>query len=166
MKVYTKTGDGGTTSLFGGTRVKKNHQRVEAYGTIDELSSFMGLAKVKCEREDIQKTIEEIQITLFTVGAELATEDPAKLRTTITDEQVSSMEAKIDLYMEEVGESFSFKVPGETEASAYMHVVRTICRRAERRIITLMETESVNQNVVKYLNRVSDLFYALSRVCE
>ena len=163
MKIYTKTGDRGSTSLFDNKRVPKDHIRVESYGTIDELNSFMGLAKNYVEDEEMYNLIENIQNKLFTVGAYLATEDPAKVKYHIVEKDIEDLEKIIDTYMSKLKEVKGFIVPGSGKKSAYLHVARTICRRAERRIITLSQEVEINPLVIKYINRLSDCLYALAR---
>jgi len=166
MKIYTKTGDKGTTSLFDNKRVSKDHIRVESYGTIDELNSFMGLAKNYTEDQEMYDIIENIQNKLFTVGAYLATEDQTKIRYSIGDEDIEDLEHIIDSYTEKTGEFGGFIVPGSGKKSAYLHVARTICRRAERKIISLSKDVEINPLVIKYVNRLSDCLYALARYSE
>ncbi|NLY86534.1 MAG: cob(I)yrinic acid a,c-diamide adenosyltransferase [Tissierellia bacterium] len=166
MKIYTKTGDRGSTSLFDNKRVPKDHIRVESYGTIDELNSFMGLAKNYVEDEEMYNLIENIQNKLFTVGAYLATEDPAKVKYHIVEKDIEDLEKIIDTYMSKLKEVKGFIVPGSGKKSAYLHVARTICRRAERRIITLSQEVEINPLVIKYINRLSDCLYALARYSE
>ncbi len=166
MKIYTKTGDRGSTSLFDNKRVPKDHIRVESYGTIDELNSFMGLAKNYVEDEEMYNLIENIQNKLFTVGAYLATEDPAKVKHHIVEKDIEDLEKIIDTYMSKLKEVKGFIVPGSGKKSAYLHVARTICRRAERRIITLSQEVEINPLVIKYINRLSDCLYALARYSE
>lgn len=166
MKIYTKTGDKGSTSLFDNKRVSKDHIRVESYGTIDELNSFMGLAKNYVEDEEMYNIIENIQNKLFTVGAYLATEDKTKIRYRIEEKDIEDLESIIDDYMGRIGEFGGFIVPGSGKKSGYLHVARTICRRAERRIITLSDTVEIDSLVIKYVNRLSDCLYALGRYAE
>ncbi len=166
MKVYTKTGDKGTTSLFDLRKVKKYDQRVECYGTIDELNAFMGLTKAEVEDENIKALLDLIQRKLFVVGAELATDDTSKLKERVEEADVQKIENEIDLYWDKLGEKFSFVVPGVNKESSYMHVIRTIARRAERQIVKLHEDVDLNPYLCQYVNRISDLFYVLSRILE
>lgn len=163
MKIYTKTGDKGTTSLYDGVRIPKDHIRVESYGTIDELNSFLGLSKLYVEDEEIYNIIEDIQNRLFTVAANLATEDKSKLKYRITEDDIKHLEDIIDKYMDEFK---GFIVPGTNKASAHLHVARTICRRAERRILSSTEVVEVDPIIIKYVNRLSDVIYALGRYLE
>jgi len=166
MSIYTKTGDKGTTSLFDNKRVPKDHIRVESYGTIDELVSFLGLAKNFMEDEEIYALIQEIQNKLFTVAANLATEDKDKIKYHIVEDDIKFLEDNIDKYMNRIDNPTGFIVPGSGIKSGYLHVCRTICRRAERRIITLSMQADVDPMVIKYVNRLSDLIYALARFLE
>ncbi|WP_352418129.1 cob(I)yrinic acid a,c-diamide adenosyltransferase [Proteiniborus sp.] len=166
MSVYTKTGDKGQTSLFDNKRVDKDDLRVESYGTIDELNTFLGLSKNYIEDKDIYKLIHQIQRKLFDIGAELATEDELKKPVTIKEEDVVFLENKIDKYTERIKKPDYFIIPGAGKASAFLHVARTVCRRAERRIITLSKGAKVNYHLIKYINRLSDLIYILARCTE
>lgn len=166
MNIYTKTGDKGTTSLFDNKRVPKDHIRVESYGTVDELVSFLGLAKNYIEDEGIFNLIQGIQNKLFIVANNLATEDPTKVKYHIKEEDIKFLEEGIDEYMGRLNNPTGFIVPGSGKKSGYLHVCRTICRRAERRIITLGAHAQVDPLVIKYVNRLSDLIYALARYLE
>ncbi len=166
MNIYTRTGDKGETSLFDGKRVLKDSIRVESYGTVDELVSFLGLAKNFIDNEEMFDLITEVQNKLFTVGAILATEDQSKLPQEIVEEDIVYLEKMIDEYMGKVEKLNSFVVPGSGKASGFLHVARTVCRKAERRIISLSRTAHVNPLVIKYVNRLSDLIYAMARVVE
>lgn len=166
MKIYTKTGDKGTTSLFDLVRVSKDDIRVESYGTIDELGSLMGLAKNYVEDEEMKELIQAIQNKLFTVATNLATEDSTKVKYNIVEKDIEDLERIIDLYMGKLNNPTGFIVPGSGKKSAYLHVARTVCRRAERRIITLSKHAKVDPLVVKYVNRLSDALYAMARYSE
>ncbi|WIV13025.1 cob(I)yrinic acid a,c-diamide adenosyltransferase [Proteiniborus sp. MB09-C3] len=166
MSVYTKTGDKGQTSLFDNKRVDKDDIRVESYGTIDELNTLLGLSKNYIRDEEIYRLIHQIQRKLFDVGAELATEDENKKPATIKEDEVIFLEKEIDKYTEKIKKPDHFIVPGAGKASAFLHVARTVCRRAERRIITLSKEVQVNPHLIKYVNRLSDLIYILSRYIE
>ncbi|TJX15603.1 cob(I)yrinic acid a,c-diamide adenosyltransferase [Tissierella creatinini] len=163
MRIYTKTGDKGTTSLFDGNRVAKDDIRVESYGTIDELGSFMGLAKNYVEDNDIKELIENIQNKLFTLASNLATEDEANIKFHIVEDDIVFLEGIIDKYMNLLDSPMGFIVPGSNTKSAYLHVARTVCRRAERRIISLSKLAIVDPLLIKYVNRLSDCLYALAR---
>ena len=168
IKIYTKTGDKGTTSLYDGTRVDKNSNRVEAYGTIDELNSSLGLAKHYVEDKDIFSIIEDIQRKLFNVAGELATSKGLKFPERICDQDIKHLEQIIDNYIDKMGadQEFRFILPGSSKSSAHLHVSRTICRRAERRIITLADEADISADLIKYVNRLSDVLYALARFLE
>ena len=175
MKVYTKTGDKGSTGLYDGKRVSKGSVRVEAYGSVDELNSYIGLTKCYLDDEEDVKFLTEIQKKLFVVAADLATYDGSKLKDKVGEDDVAEIEKAIDKYLKNVPKTFSFIIPGDNEKSAHLHVLRTIARRAERRIVHLAEVVAgecneeetpINPYVIKYVNRLSDMFYALSRKVE
>ncbi|WP_133271919.1 cob(I)yrinic acid a,c-diamide adenosyltransferase [Hymenobacter radiodurans] len=165
MKIYTKTGDKGLTSLIGGTRVSKASLRIESYGTVDELNSYIGLVRdqeINAPRRDLLK---EIQDRLFTIGASLAS-DPEKSKMKIPDlheEDVLLLESEMDRMNEELPELRAFILPGGHVAVSYAHVARCVCRRAERLVIHLSEESFVAELVVIYLNRLSDYLFVLSR---
>lgn len=166
MRVYTKTGDKGKTSLFDSKRVFKDSLRVESYGTIDELNSYLGLSKNFIDDKEVINLVHEVQRKLFDVAAELATEDKSKLKFKMTEDDVKYLENKIDMYLDKVKTPDHFIIPGAGKAAGFLHVSRTICRRAERRIISLAKDTDVNKHLIKYINRLSDLIYALSRYIE
>lgn len=166
MTIYTKTGDKGSTSLFDNKRVAKDDIRVESYGTVDELVSFLGLAKNYVDCEEIYNIIQDIQNKLFTVASSLATEDRDKIKYHIEEEDIKYLEDNIDIYMEKLNHPSKFIVPGSGKKSGHLHVCRTVCRRAERRIITLASHNEVDPILIKYVNRLSDLIYALARYLE
>ena len=167
MKIYTKTGDKGETSLFGGERVQKSEQRLNAYGTIDELNSFIGMAVVETADSEVKEVLQKIQNQLFNLGADLATpetEKTKKLNVFRVDEKFYKFaEESIDKYETELDELKSFILPGGSECASILHVCRSICRRAEREIVELSNLEKVNKEVIVYVNRLSDLFFVLSR---
>lgn len=165
MKIYTKTGDKGQTSLYDGTRVDKDSIRVESYGTIDELNSYIGLC-IHYINEDEKKVLFNIQRDLFYIGSELATKNTEKLNKVVTDNDIKNLENVIDKYMGEAKGIDSFIIPGTSLASAHLHIARTICRRAERIIISLSKIEEVNPMLIKYINRLSDALYAIARYSE
>jgi cob(I)alamin adenosyltransferase len=167
VKVYTKRGDSGETDLAGGGRVGKDDPRVEAYGAVDELNAFVGLAAIHAldEQADL---IERIQRTLFRIGASLAT-NPAVVKKALagmgaTAEDVADLEAAIDVVDEELPELRAFVLPGGTHAAAAFHVARTVCRRAERRVLALDRLAPLADASVRYLNRLSDLLFVLARL--
>lgn len=165
MKIYTKTGDKGETSLIGGTRLPKNHIRIETYGTVDELNSWIGLIRDQNIDEKHKSILLEIQDRLFTLGSLLAA-DPVKSKMTlpqISEEDILFLEKKID-EMDLVLEPMrSFVLPGGNTIVSYCHIARCVCRRAERLSVALNETEKLNDLIVKYLNRLSDYLFTLSR---
>ena len=165
MKIYTKTGDKGQTSLYDGTRVDKDSIRVESYGTIDELNSYIGLC-MHYINEDEKKVLFNIQRDLFYIGSELATKNTEKLNKVVTDNDIKNLENIIVKYIGEAKGIDSFIIPGTSLASAHLHIARTICRRAERIIISLSKIEEVNPMLIKYINRLSDALYAIARYSE
>lgn len=168
MKIYTKTGDEGKTSLYDSNRIDKDSIRVEAYGTIDELNSYLGLARSFCEDEEIKFILFNIQRKLFDIAGELATIDAQKFPERIDENQVIKLEEIIDNYLLKMNkdEAFKFIIPGSNKSSATLHVARTICRRAERRILTLSKTDKISSLLIKYINRLSDVIYTLARFLE
>jgi cob(I)alamin adenosyltransferase len=169
LKIYTKTGDQGTTALFGGGRVPKDDSRVEAYGEVDELNAALGLVRSIEIMPRIDEVVVPVQRDLFAIGAILATPDLAKMQEQLTkariDEQrVHELEVAIDDCDAELQPLKSFIIPGGTPKSAALHVARTICRRAERRVVHLQSQITIPPLVVIYLNRLSDLLFSLARV--
>ncbi|WP_210487339.1 cob(I)yrinic acid a,c-diamide adenosyltransferase [Rufibacter aurantiacus] len=166
MKIYTKTGDKGETSLIGGTRVKKSHLRIEAYGTVDELNSFLGVVRDQEVNQKRQQIFSEIQDRLFTIGSTLAT-DPVKEGKVQTPDlhltDIQFLEEQMDLLDEQLPPLRNFILPGGHQAVSFCHVARTVCRRAERLVIALQEESHVDDLVVQYLNRLSDFLFVLSR---
>jgi cob(I)alamin adenosyltransferase len=165
MKIYTKTGDQGLTSLIGGTRVKKSHLRIETYGTIDELNAYIGLLGDQPVNTARRSLIKEIQDRLFTVGASLAS-DPEKSNMKIPDlheEDITLLEKEIDNMQEQLPPLRAFVLPGGHPSVSFCHVARCVCRRAERLVIALAEDDFVAVLVIKYLNRLSDYLFVLSR---
>ena len=164
MKVYTKTGDAGTTSLVGGKRVPKDCARLESYGTIDELNAHVGLLLTYVSKNQDRECLIGIQNCLFVVGAQLATEleSAHTLQSTITADDVSALEKNIDRATEGLPKWRGFTLPGGCREAAEAHVCRTVCRRAERRILTLSSEEKVDPQLLKYINRLSDYFYVLA----
>ncbi|MFD3002535.1 cob(I)yrinic acid a,c-diamide adenosyltransferase [Pontibacter toksunensis] len=165
MKIYTKTGDKGTTSLIGGTRVAKSDLRIEAYGTVDELNSYIGLVRDQEVNRERAYILKEIQDRLFTIGALLAT-DPAKSKMKTPDlheEDVTLLEQEIDSMTAGVPPLRAFVLPGGHQSVSFCHVARCVCRRAERITIHLQEHSPVEDLVIIYLNRLSDYLFALCR---
>ena len=165
MNIYTKTGDKGQTSLYDGSRIDKDSIRVDSYGTIDELNSYIGLC-MHYVSEDIKKVLFDIQRDLFYIGAELATKNTDKLNKVVIEEDIINLEHIIDKYMGKSKGLDSFIIPGTSLASAHLHIARTICRRAERIIISLNKVENINPLLIKYINRLSDTLYAIARYSE
>jgi cob(I)alamin adenosyltransferase len=167
MKIYTRTGDGGETGLFAGPRVWKDDPRIEAYGTVDELNAVLGFARSVGLAEDLDTLLMRLQNELFAAGAELATPDPASHGTSmLTDSHVTALEEAIDHYEQQLPELKQFIVPGGSQAAALMHLARTICRRAERALVTLQRQSEqlISANLMNYFNRLSDLLFVLGRV--
>lgn len=162
MKVYTKTGDAGTTSLVGGKRVPKDCARLESYGTVDELNAHVGLLLTYVSENQDRECLISIQNRLFVVGAQLATEAPNVPSSVITDDDVTNLENNIDKASEGLPKWRGFTLPGGCREAAIAHVCRTVCRRAERRILTLNFEEKVDPQLIKYINRLSDYFYVLA----
>ncbi len=163
MKIYTKTGDSGTTSLFGGERVPKYHPRIEACGSIDELNAHLGMVARRAPNQFLQ-IIQTIQRDLFIIGSNLATRNTSATLPTLRQDTVAWLEQRIDEYNAQLPELHTFILPGGSLAGATCHVARTICRRAERRVVELHNIESINPVFIKYLNRLSDFLFQLARV--
>ena len=165
MKIYTKTGDKVTTALLGGSRVPKHHIRIEAYGTVDELNSFIGLIRDSEVGDEVREQLLRIQSTLFTLGAALATEpgkDKVK-RPPLQEEDVVFLEQQMDKMEGQLPQLKNFILPGGNMAASYCHVSRCVCRRAERITTFLSEKEEVDERVIRYLNRLSDYLFMLAR---
>lgn len=165
MIIYTKTGDKGQTSLIGGTRVPKHHIRIESYGTVDELNSWIGLINDQAIDQESKTILGEIQDRLFTIGSSLAS-DPEKSKMKIPDlhqSDIELLEKQIDKMNEVLPEMRHFILPGGHTTISYCHLARCVCRRAERNVIHLHETEYVNEMVIVYLNRLSDYLFVLAR---
>lgn len=166
FKIYTKTGDKGTTSLIGGTKVSKADLRIEAYGNIDELNSYIGLCKDLLKDADTITTLQEIQDRLFTIGAELAVDPKKNTKMKLPDlheEDILFLENEIDRMDAKLEPMKSFILPGGGVAISQLHIARCVCRRAERSCIRLAETSSVDPILTKYLNRLSDYLFVLAR---
>ena len=165
MKIYTKKGDSGTTQLIGGTRVAKNHRRIEAYGTIDELNSYIGLIRDQAICANSKQILVEIQDRLFTIGALLAS-DPQKKGMKLPNIQiqdVEKLEQEIDKMNEILPEMRSFILPGGHTTVSFSHIARCVCRRAERLSINLSDETLQKTLILQYLNRLSDYLFVLSR---
>ncbi len=166
MKIYTKNGDKGQTRLIGGTNVPKNDARIEAYGTVDELNSFIGLLASHSLKKETAAFLEKIQHNLFVIGSYLATDTKKTTHSgdsILLPEVISEMEMEIDRIQSCLPELRSFVLPGGSPEASVCHVCRTVCRRAERRIVEISEQYSVDYLVIIYVNRLSDYFFVLSR---
>jgi len=170
MRIYTRTGDKGETGLIGSQRASKDSLRVEVYGTVDELNACLGLARTVTADQDFQEVLGRLQRELFDLGADLATplEEKARPKTKaalprIAAGQVKALEAAIDRFTEELEPLKRFILPGGTEGAARLHFARTVCRRAERRVVALAREEPINPEVLRYLNRLSDLLFVMAR---
>ena len=172
MKVYTKTGDTGTTALFGGTRVPKHHIRIESYGTVDELNSYIGLIRDQDMSDLYKNVLIEVQDRLFTVGAILATPpeketlkngQPRLQNLGIVESDIEFLENEIDTMEEALPPMTHFVLPGGHTTVSYCHIARCVCRRAERLAVHLNDIEPTDERVIKYLNRLSDYLFVLAR---
>jgi cob(I)alamin adenosyltransferase len=163
MKIYTKTGDAGETGLWGGRRVPKDAPRVEAYGTVDECNAAIGVARAAGLATDLDALLDEVQNQLFVVGADLATPGEAHAIPRVGEAEVAFLEAAIDRLEAGLAPLHQFILPGGVPAAAQLHLARTICRRAERRVISLARAEPVTPAVPVYLNRLSDLLFVAAR---
>ena len=167
MKIYTKTGDEGETSLFAGGRVPKDAARVEAYGTVDELNACLGMVCAQLTGDDVLECLRRIQTELFDLGADLATPIAASTRKEIPrarEEQTLRLEDWIDRYSEALEPLTQFILPSGSLPGSTLHFARTVCRRAERLVVTLGREEEINPEIIRYLNRLSDLLFVLARV--
>lgn len=168
-KLYTRAGDRGDTSLFGGRRVRKDHPRVVAYGAIDELNSVLGVAVSFIRQRTLVASLHAIQNELFNIGAELASDRPVRRGTKQTDvfrldpAKTQWLEALIDEYDARVPPLRTFVLPSGSTAASLLHLARTVCRRAERAVVTLARTEAINPAILAYLNRLCDLLFVLAR---
>jgi cob(I)alamin adenosyltransferase len=166
MKIYTRTGDDGTTGLIGGTRVKKYDIRLEAYGTVDELNSYLGVVRSLQNDELADRILEKIQHKLFVIGAHLASDDSITLvkeQMPLSEADLVLLEKEMDRMNELLPELRNFILPGGCQATSFCHVARTVCRRAERLIVELSEKMKVDPILIKYINRLSDYLFVLSR---
>jgi len=167
LKIYTKTGDRGDTRLFDGTKVRKDNVRVEAYGDVDELNSFIGAAASFLKDDDLVSMLAEVQKDLFSVGAQLA--DPgfknqSRAKFQLSKDRILALENAIDSFETELQPLRQFILAGGGNGGALLHVARTVCRRAERRVVSLSEKIEVHPNVVEYLNRLSDFLFVIARL--
>ena len=165
-RIYTKTGDDGTTGLFGGTRVLKQHQRIESYGTVDELNAVIGIALTCDVLSPLREELEQISHLLFTVGADLATPlnpPPAYEIPRITLEHCTLLERLIDAHEEILPALRNFILPGGASVAAFLHLARTVCRRAERHASALSASEDIGEALIPFLNRLSDYLFVAAR---
>ncbi len=166
MKIYTKTGDKGETSLFDGTRVTKDNLRIEAYGTIDELNSYLGLLTTFEIPQDLKEKLTKILNILFQACTDLATPMESEVQREISridENHPKILEQFIDEYNEKLPELKNFILPGGSTESAHTHIARAVCRRAERRVVELSLSEKINQNIIIFLNRLSDFLFVVAR---
>ena len=168
MKIYTRTGDSGTTGLFGGDRVNKDHLRIEAYGTVDETNSYLGLARSQISDHPkhlyLDQLLHKIQSELFILGADLATPNMARVEVPrIEEPHIIALEQEIDKLQDALPALKHFILPGGTVLASTLHIARTLCRRAERRSVSLQQVETVNNLAITYMNRLSDLLFVLAR---
>jgi ATP:cob(I)alamin adenosyltransferase len=165
MSIYTKKGDKGETGLLGGSRIGKDHLKVSSYGTLDEANAVLGVAYSMIRREELKTIIHHIQRQLFVVGAELASDEKGKsyIKKLISTEDIAYFEKVIDEYDELLGPITEFIIPGETAASAHLHQARSIIRRAERLVVELSKTLEIREELIKYINRLSDVLFMLAR---
>lgn len=169
MKIYTRTGDRGSTALFGGGRVPKAHPRVSAYGEIDELNAVVGWAAATVADEEIRSRLAVIQPDLFAIGSHLATPPTPEGRRrpvlpSLPTDRVEEFEAWMDQADKELSPLRAFIMPGGSPGAAALHLARTVCRRAERQVVELAESDDVDSSILAYLNRLSDLFFVLARL--
>jgi len=164
MKIYTKKGDDGSTSLFGGQTVPKSSGRIDAYGTVDELNSILGVVRAFKISTVVDKWLNTVQHQLFVLGADLATPDSRETRIDrVSEKEISFLEQLIDTMDNELPDLKNFILPGGTPAAAALHHARTVCRRAERLTVSCSEEEELSELTVKYLNRLSDFLFMLGR---
>lgn len=164
FKIYTKTGDKGETSLFGGKRLPKNHIRIEAYGTVDELNSYIGLLGDVIEKAEVKVVLKEIQDRLFTIGANLASDPDKEMQVPdVVDTDIELLEKSMDEMEQELPALKHFILPGGHTSVSFCHIARCVCRRAERITIALQQESPVEAIIVRYLNRLSDYLFMLAR---
>lgn len=168
MKIYTKTGDNGTTSLYGGKRVQKHHLLVEAYGTVDELNTHVGLLRDSLKSSGIKDELISIQNVLFEIGAHLASDSEKAKKNQLKIPEIKSnsievLEQKIDQMNEALAPMTHFILPGGHKLVSFCHIARAVCRRAERRVCQVAEIQEINPNIISYLNRLSDYLFVLAR---
>ncbi len=164
MKIYTKTGDDGTTGLQGGKRISKSSNRISAYGSVDEINSILGIVLSHNIDKDLLQLLTKIQNDLFVAGSDLSKPDLSDESNRITNVMIEFLEAKIDEFEKELEPLTNFILPGGNHAASLIHYARTITRRAEIQVVTLSKDEKINDYCIKYLNRLSDLFFVLGRL--
>ncbi len=164
MKIYTRTGDNGTTALFGGDRVLKSHPRIAAYGTVDELNAFLGQALVFSKEERLSHVLVRLQHELFVLGGDLATPTDSRASVPrITTQHIAQLEQDIDAFEADLSPLRQFILPGGAPTAAQLHIARTVCRRAERHVVEATQATSLSDTNLHYLNRLSDLLFVLAR---
>ncbi len=164
MKIYTKTGDGGNTGLQGNFRISKSNPRIISYGTVDEANAALGVVLVCALDEDIAKILTDIQNDLFLVGSDLSNPNLDDVKNRVTLDMVKKLEHYIDKFESELPPLINFILPGGDNAAAQLHYVRAVVRRAETQVVQLSEKDEINSNCIKYLNRLSDLFFVMGRL--
>ncbi|MFB5606886.1 MAG: cob(I)yrinic acid a,c-diamide adenosyltransferase [Candidatus Nitrosomaritimum yanchengensis] len=164
MKIYTKTGDDGNTGLQGNYRISKSHPRIISYGTVDEANASLGVVLTNSLDEDIRQILTEIQNDLFLVGADLSNPNLNDVKNRVSLDMIEKLEQYIDKFESELPPLKNFILPGGDIAAAQLHYVRTVVRRAESQTVQLSEKDEINSNCIKYLNRLSDLFFVMGRL--
>lgn len=162
MKIYTRTGDSGTTSLLGNRRVRKDDPRVEAYGSVDELSAFVGVARTSLTDSPLVEELHAVQADLFEIGSQLASVEDKRPFEALAEDRITALEISIDRMEESLEPLRYFIFPGGSIAAAHLHVARTVCRRAERQVIAIEESER-HAAAIRYLNRLSDYLFVAAR---
>lgn len=164
MKIYTKTGDDGTTGLQGGKRVSKSDLRIIAYGSVDEINSCLGVALAQNPDSDITELLMRVQNELFVAGSDLSDPNLTNAKNRVTDTMIENLEKNIDKFEQELDPLTNFILPGGHKTAAHLHLARTVTRRAETQLVLLSRQEQINVNCQKYLNRLSDLLFVLARI--
>ncbi|MDF2423123.1 MAG: cob(I)yrinic acid a,c-diamide adenosyltransferase [Nitrosopumilus sp.] len=164
MKIYTKTGDDGNTGLQGNYRIGKSHPRIVSYGTVDEANAALGIVLANALDEDVRIVLTEVQNDLFLVGADLSNPNLNDLRNRVSLAMIEKLERHIDKFESELPQLTNFILPGGDPSAAQLHYVRTVVRRAESKTVVLSEKDEINSNCIKYLNRLSDLFFVMGRL--
>lgn len=164
MKIYTKTGDDGNTGLQGNLRISKSHPRIISYGTVDEANAALGIVLANSLDDDIVKILTEIQNDLFLVGADLSNSNLNDMKNRVSLDKIEKLEQYIDQFESELPPLTNFILPGGDISAAQLHYVRTVVRRAETLVVQLSEKDEINANCIKYLNRLSDLFFVMGRL--